>query len=116
MRIKNLKPLYIYLPEKKRVSGEYDTTWFYKDKEWLNPQQDLDELNRNSAGVIDYEIIKLRIDKDVNINKGDGISFSELAIDEKTKKVVNGKPSYIVENKSTIGKTTLFTLKTNTGE
>lgn len=116
MRIKNLKPLYIYTPVKKRVSGEYETTWFYKGEEWLNPQQDLDELNRNSAGEIDYEIIKLRIDKDVNINKGDGISFEKLEIDEESKKVVKGKPSYIVENMPRIGKTTLFTLITNNGE
>lgn len=116
MRLKNLKPLYIYSPVKKRVSGEYETTWFYKGEEYLNPQQDLDELNRNSAGEIDYEIIKLRIDRDVNINKGDGISFEKLTIDETTKQVVNGKPSYIVENKPKIGKTTLFTLITNNGD
>ncbi|MBQ7308042.1 MAG: hypothetical protein IJW82_05910 [Clostridia bacterium] len=115
MRLKNLKPLYVYSPEKKKVSGEYETTWFYKGEEWLNPQQDLDELNRNSAGEIDYEIIKLRIDRDVNINKGDGISFDKLEVDE-TKKVINGKPSYIVENKPRIGNTTLYTLITNNGE
>lgn len=116
MRIKNLQPMYIYTPNKKRVSGEFDTTWFYKDCIWLNPQQDLDELNRNSAGEVDYEIVKLRIDKDVNINKGDGISFEKLTIDDTTKQVVSGKPSYIVENKPKIGKTTLFTLITNNGE
>ncbi len=116
MRIKNLKPLYVYKPDKVLKSGEYETSWYFKGIEWLNPQQDLDELDRNSAGDVDYEIIKLRTDKVLNINKGDGISFEELTIDEESKKVTNGKPSYLVENKPTIGKTTLYTLITNNGE
>lgn len=116
MRIRNLKPIYIYSPEKKRTNGEYDTTWYYKDCDFLNPQQDINELDRNSAGEVDYEIIKLRIDRIVNINKGDGISFEKLEIDEETKKVTKGKPSYLVQNKPTIGKTTLYTLITNNGE
>lgn len=115
MRLKNLKEMYIYTPKKILVSGEYETTWIYKDSEFLNPQQDIDELDRNSAGEIDYEIIKLRTDRVLNINKGDGISFTELEVDE-NKKVKSGKPSYLVENKPSIGKTTLYTLITNNGE
>lgn len=115
MRLRNLKEMYIYTPEKKRVSGEYQTTWYYKDTEMLNPQQDIDELDRNSAGEIDYEIIKLRTDRDLNISKGDGISFTKLEVDE-NKMVKSGQPSYLVENKPSIGKTTLYTLITNNGE
>ena len=115
MRIKNLTKFYIYQPIKQRVNGEYTTTWSFKGIEWLNQQQDIDELDRNSAGEIDYEIIKLRTDKVSIIEKGDGISFEELELDEENH-IINGKPSYIVENKPTIGKTTLFTLITNNGD
>lgn len=116
MRIKNLSKMYIYKPDKKREKGDYITTWIFKGEEMLNPQQDIDELNRNSAGEIDYEIVKLRIDREVNINKGDGISFSPLEVDENKKVINNGKPDYIVENKPKIGKITLYTLVTNNGE
>ena len=115
MRLKNLKEMYVYRPNKVRVSGEYHTTWIYKGTEFLNRQQDIDELDRNSAGEIDYEIIKLRTDKVLNIDKGDGISFTELEKDENDV-VISGKPSYLVENKPSIGKTTLYTLITNNGE
>ena len=115
MRLKNLTKVYVYTPNKTRISGEYTTEWIYKDSFYINKQQDLDELDRNSAGEIDYEIIKLRIDKTLDISKGDGISFTELEIDENNK-VIKGKPSYLVENKPSIGKTTLFTLITNSGE
>lgn len=115
MRIRNLTYLYVYSADKKLVSGEWITTWYYKDKLMLNKQQDLDELNRNSAGVIDYEILKLRFDQELDIKKGDGISLNPLEID-KNKKVIDGKPDYLVENKPTIGKTTLYTLVTNNGD
>ena len=116
MRIKNLVKIFVYSPIKVRTSGEYDTTWIYKGYEWINRQQDLDELDSNSAGDVDYEIIKLRTDKILNIEKGDGVSFEMLEVEEETKKVISGKPSYLVENKPKIGKTTLYTLITNNGE
>ena len=115
MRLRNLTKIYIYAPNKTRNSGEYTTSWIYKDSFDINKQQDLDELDRNSAGEIDYEIIKLRTDKVLNINKGDGVSFTELDKDENNV-VISGKPSYLVENKPSIGKTTLYTLITNNGE
>lgn len=116
MRIKNLSHLYIYEAVKKLNDGEYSTTWRFKTDVWINSQQDIDELTRNSAGEIDYEMVKLRIDKEVDINKGDGISFSPLEIDEHNKVINDGKPDYIVENKPKVGKTTLYTLITNNGE
>lgn len=117
MRIKNLSQLYIYKPVKKLSKGEYETTWYFKGEVWINSQQDIDELTRNSAGEIDYEMVKLRIDREVDIDKGDGISFSPLEIDKESKKVLNDKvPDYLVENKPKIGKTTLYTLITNNGE
>lgn len=116
MRIRNLSTMYIYKPDKKLIKGEYITDWIFKGEEMLNPQQDIDELNRNSAGEIDYEIVKLRIDREVDIDKGDGISFSPLEVDEDNKVINDGKPDYLVENKPKIGKTTLYTLITNNGE
>lgn len=116
MRIKNLSKLYIYKPDKKLSNGEYDTTWYFKGEVWINKQQDIDELTRNSAGEIDYEIVKLRIDRKVDINKGDGISFNPLEVDENKMVINDGKPDYLVENMPKIGKTTLYTLITNNGE
>lgn len=116
MRIKNLSKIYIYKPDKKLIKGDYTTDWYYKGEEMLNPQQDIDELNRNSAGEIDYEIVKLRIDRKVDIDKGDGISFSPLEVDDDKKVKNDKKPYYLVENKPQIGKTTLYTLITNNGE
>lgn len=116
MRIRNLSTMYIYKPYKKLIKGEYITNWIFKGEEMLNPQQDIDELNRNSAGEIDYEIVKLRIDREVDIDKGDGISFSPLEVDENKMVINDGKPDYLVENKPKIGKTTLYTLITNNGE
>lgn len=115
MRIKNLVKVYVYSPDKTKKSGEYTTKWIYKDLFYLNKQQDVDEIDRNSAGEIDYEKIKLRTDKVLNIEKGDGISFNELSIDD-NKIVTSGKPSYLVDEKPNIGKTTLYTLITNSGE
>lgn len=116
MKIKNLKKIYIYTPHKIRQTGEYITKWLYKGEDMLNPQQDIDELTRNSAGEIDYEIVKLRTDRDIDINKGDGISFSPLEVNDDKEVINGGKPEYIVENKPKIGKTTLYTLITNNGE
>lgn len=115
MRLRNLKELYIYSSDKKLINGEYQTKWIYKGNDYLNSQQDIDELDRNSAGEVDYEILKLRTDRVLNIDKGDGISFTKLEIDSNNM-VINNKPSYIVENKPKIGKTTLYTLVTNNGE
>lgn len=115
MKLIDLTKIYVYKPIKKLTKGEYTTSWIFKGEEYLNAQQDINELNRNSAGEIDYEIIKLRIDKSSIINKGDGISFEALKID-KDNKVIEGNPSYIVKNKPQIGKTTLYTLITNNGE
>lgn len=116
MRIKNLKKIYIYTPKKIRQTGEYITKWIYKGEDMINSQQDIDELTRNSAGEIDYEMVKLRIDRDIDINKGDGISFSPLEVNDDKEVINDGKPEYIVENKPKIGKTTLYTLITNNGE
>lgn len=115
MRIIDLKQVYIYEPEKQLISGEYTTNWIFKGTEWLNSQQDINELDRNSAGEIDYEKIKLRTDRDLNISKGDGISFDKLQVDSKNK-VIDDKPSYIVESMPTIGKTTVYSIITNNGE
>lgn len=116
MRIKNLSKIYIYEPKRVLESGERITTWYYKGEEWINVQQDIDELTQNSAGQIDYEVVKLRIDKKINLIKGDGVSSSPLPIDDKKKVVNNGLPSYVVENEPKIGNTTLYTLSTNNRE
>lgn len=110
MRLKNLSKVYIYEPRKELVSGEYQTQWLYKGSEWINPQQDINELDRNTAGYVDTEIVKLRTDKMFDINKNDGISFTELKLDENGFATIS-KPFYIVEGNPKIGKTTTYSLK-----
>lgn len=114
MRIKNLSKIYIYEPKRVLEYGERATTWYYKGEEYINAQQDIDELTQNSAGQIDYEIVKLRIDRDIDLDKGYGVSFIQLSTDDNNMVINDEIPNYVVENKPKIGKTTLYTLTTNT--
>ena len=108
MRLALLTDVYVYLKKEKKQDGEVSNTWEYKDTIKLNAQQDVNELDRNSAGVIDYEVIKLRTNKHVNINKNDGISFEKLLDDN--------KPPYLVNSVTKIGTTTLIICKTYKGD
>lgn len=78
MRLINLSKCYFYTSFKTKVDGEVKNEWKYKISYLLNKQQDINELDKKSSGVIDYERVKLRTTKDVDIQKGDGVSFNEL--------------------------------------
>lgn len=128
MRLRNIVEVLVFTPIKENVKGEYQTKWKYKGMAHLNKQQDINELDRNSAGEIDYEIIKLHTDSIENIEKGDGISFTTtdgLVVDKE--KVLyhsesillvgmstSAPPEYLVDSCPKIGKSTVYTCKTNT--
>lgn len=113
MRLKNLIDVWVYSPEITKNDGETHKQWKYKGKIKLNSQQDINELDRNSAGLIDYEKIKLRYDYDISINKNDGISLTKLSI-------ADGysieRPKYIVKSKTKVGKSLTIVCETNHGE
>lgn len=108
MRLNRLIDVYVYASESKKVDGETSKIWHYKDKFKLNKQQDVNELDRNSAGIVDYEIIKLRTKTTPNISKNDGVSFTKIKENE--------IPNYIVDSITKIGNTTLIVCKTYGGD
>ena len=113
MKLVNLKYIYFYSPEEIKIDGETQKKWKYKDKKRLNKQDDINELDRNSAGTIDYDRTKLLIDYDINLNKGDGVSLKELEIKDG---YTIEPPQYVVIAKPSIGKKTTFTCEIYHGE
>jgi len=116
MRRKNLHKFYIYSKVPTKVDGESLIKWKYKSYFYLNDQQDINELDKNASGVVDYDTLKLRIRKSIDLQKTDGISSVELAIDENQIVINDEKPQYTVESTNVIGKSHLFTCKTYNGE
>ena len=114
MKLKNLIDCWIYELEETKKDGETSKKWKYKDFKRLNVQQDINELDRNPAGLIDYDKIKIRNDCSINLNKNDGISLFELELDE------NGytlkSPQYKVVSCPKVGKTTTYTCEIYHGE
>ncbi len=76
----------------------------------LNLQHDVNELDRNSAGTIDYSIINARTTMNYDIQKGNGISLTDISNQE------NFIPDYIVTDNPRIGNTTLYKLEKYNGE
>lgn len=130
MRLRNLVDVLVYTPIKENIKGEYNTKWKLKEIAHLNKQQDLNELDRNSSGEVDYEAIKLHTDRPQNIVNGDGISFEttdslkyedELVLHNSHNIVQIGtetedSPKYIVKDSPTIGKSTVYTCRSNDGD
>lgn len=111
MRLIHLSQCYFYSPVKTKTDGEIKTEWKYKTKYLLNKQQDINELDRNESGVIDYEKVKLRTDKPIDmidVKKGDGVSFELL------KEPI--KPTYLVTSHTVVGNSHLIICETYHGE
>lgn len=115
MRLKNLTKVYVYAPFKSKELGQISTKWKYKGEAYLNAQQDVNELDRTSSGEVDYEIIKFRTDKKQDINKGDGISFTNTKVINNDNEVIE-RPEYIVKSSPKIGNTTIYNCATYHGE
>lgn len=114
MKLKNLVNCWIYELETTKKDGETSKKWKYKDCKRLNVQQDINELDRNSAGLIDYDKIKIRNDCSISLNKNDGISLSELELDENSYTLKS--PQYKVVSCTKVGKSTTYTCEIYHGE
>lgn len=109
MLLKDLTKVWISEYEDINEHGEKDKKWKFKDVAYLNLQQDISELDRNSAGEVDYSIENARTDMEYDIKKGNGISISDIS------KLDTFIPDYLVTDCPKIGKTTLYKLEKNNG-
>lgn len=130
MRLRNLVQVLMFEATKENVLGEYNTRWIFRGSAYLNKQQNLNELDRNSAGEIDFENIKLYTDSAKKLKKGYGVSFiagDGLKYQEEILKyhgetvLIEGMeslvpPDYIVDSCVKVGKSIVFTCKLNSGE
>lgn len=105
MLLRDLSKVYISRASDTNDHGEYTKTWQYVSFAFLNMQQDLDELDRKTSGEIDYSIYKARTDKSYDIQKGDGISLSDIS---QSQSIV---PDYRVMNINKIGNTYIYRLE-----
>ena len=79
MLLKDLTKVWVSEYEKVNDHGEQKKEWKYKSIAHLNLQQDLNELDRNSAGEVDYSIENARTDMEYDIRKGNGISLTDIS-------------------------------------
>ena len=110
MLLKDLTKVWISEYEKINDHGETKKMWKYKGIAYLNLQQDLNELDRNSAGEVDYSIENARTDMDYDIQKGNGISLTDIS------KLDSFIPDYLVTDCPKVGKTTLYKLEKYNGD
>lgn len=110
MLVKDLTKVWVSEYEKINDHGEDDKKWKYKNVAYLNLQQDLNELDRNSAGEVDYSIENARTDMEYDIKKGNGISLTDIS------KLDSFIPDYTVTDCPKIGKTTLYKLEKYNGD
>jgi len=82
MLLRDLKKVFISKYEEVNNHGEKSKKWKYKGIAWLNLQQDVNELDRNSAGEVDYSIVNARTDRTYDISKGNGISLTDISENE----------------------------------
>ena len=113
MKIKDLTRVYVYSPIAEKVDGETSVRWQYKDSYLVNIQQDINELDITSAGEIDSTRIKIRIDYPINIEKRDGISLSELTLEDG---YTTTPPAFVVMADPKIGRATTYTCVLYYGE
>lgn len=115
MLLKDLKEVWVAEYETINNHGEKKKIWRFKKLNtttgtaFLNLQQDLNELDRNSSGEVDYSIENARTDIEYDIQKGNGISLTDIS------KLDNFVPDYLVTDCPKIGNTTLYKLEKYNG-
>ena len=102
MLLRDLTKVYISEYEEIEDHGEPEKKWKYKGVAWLNMQQDVNELDRNSTREVDYSTYKARTTNEYDIQKGNGISFEDIT------KLKEFKPQYKITDKNKIGNTYLY--------
>ena len=116
MLLKDLKEVWVSEYEIVNDHGEKKKIWKFKKLNtntgtaYLNLQNDLNELDRNSTGEVDYSIENARTDTKYDIQKGNGISISDIS------KLDSFVPDYLVTDCPKIEKTTLYKLEKNNGD
>lgn len=105
MLLRDLTKVYISEYEEIEDHGESERVWKYKSTAWLNMQQDANELDRKSTGEVDYSIYKGRSTRDYDIQKGDGVSFTNIS---NSKEFI---PEYRVLDKNKIGNTYVYRME-----
>ena len=116
MIIRNLTEVWVSEYEEVNNHGERSKVWKFKELKtgtktaFLNLQQDINELDRNSAGEIDYSVVNVRTDREYNIQKGNGISLKDIS------NITSFVPDYTVSDNPKIGNTILYKLKQYNGE
>lgn len=110
MILKNLTKVWISEYIETNNHGEKEKTWKCKGTAYLNLQQDISELDRNSSGEVDYSIENARTDMSYDIKKGNGISLTDIS------KLDSFIPEYKVTDNPKIGNTTLYKLEKYNGE
>lgn len=115
MLLRDLTEVWVSEYEKVNNHGENAKRWKFKKLKtdtgtaFLNLQQDLNELDRNSSGEVDYSIENARTDTEYDIKKGNGISLTDIS------KLDSFIPDYLVTDCPKIGNTTLYKLEKNNG-
>lgn len=109
MLLKDLTKVWISEYKKINDHGEAKKVWEYKNIAYLNLQNDVNELDRNSAGEVDYSIENARTDMKYDIKKGNGISLTDIS------KIDSFVPDYTVTDCPKIGNTTLYKLEKYNG-
>ena len=79
MLLKDLTKVWVSEYKEVNEHGENNKKWKYKGIAYLNLQQDVNELDRNSAGEVDYSIENARTDMKYDIEKGNGISLTDIS-------------------------------------
>lgn len=110
MLLRDLVTVYISRNTPQNNYGEYTASWSSVGTAYLNIQQDLDELDRNTSGLTDYGIWKARTTCTYDIRKGDGISLTEP---EQGQPII---PEYRVLDIQKIGKTIVYRMEAYNGD
>ena len=110
MLLRDLTKVYVSRAEEVNNHGEYTKTWQFISTAYFNMQQDINELDRKSSGEVDYSIYKARTTTKYNIQKGDGISLTDIS------SVQNIVPEYRVMDINQIGNTYVYRLEQYNGQ
>lgn len=105
MLLRDLTKVYVSRAEETNDHGEYSKTWKYISTAYFNMQQDVNELDRKSSGEVDYSIYKARTTKKYGIQKGDGISLTDIS------KLNEFKPDYRVVDIIQIGSSYMYRME-----
>lgn len=109
MLLRDLLKVYVSRAEEINNHGEPDKMWKYISSAYFNLQQDVNELDRKSSGEVDYSIYKARTQQVYDIQKGDGISLTDIS---KEKEFI---PEYRVIDINRIGSTYMYRLEQYNG-